>query len=273
MGVRADGQLADKLLVQGSLDRLQPSLRSMDEPVPARALGDREDHVMERGFPLAMDAVMPQRRDGQAERGRELALVVPAGRPRRRSCSRSARGRGHVPVTGAQRLGEQAIGLLGPMTLVFLRGQAMWVVGLGLAFGSRRGSRMLRRNRPGFKGWPVVSTISLRVAASSPTACEVICETSRTMGWGPNKDFSQSRNPTVRTSAQGATRSRVWPGCSGPRMHHLRCSGLVAPTLRTWEPWRREPHKAPPRRNTVAIQAGCRSVGPEHPGQTNEARS
>ena len=38
------------------------------------------------------------------------------------------------------------------MTLTFLRGQAMCVVGLGLAFGSSRGSRMPRRNRPGFKG-------------------------------------------------------------------------------------------------------------------------
>ena len=76
MGVRADGQLADKLLVQGALDRLEPSLRSVNEPVPARALGDREDHVMRAWFPAGDECC-------NAAAPGSSGQVRPRARPRR----------------------------------------------------------------------------------------------------------------------------------------------------------------------------------------------
>ena len=269
---RADRQLADKLLVQCSLNRLQPSLRSMNEPVPARAFGDREDHVMRRGFPLAMDAVMPQRRDRQAKSGRELTFVRPDGQTERWSCSTSVSQVAHVPVAGAHRLREEPIGFVASQDLGLLarpRPCGSWAsIWVSAADAGR--------------GWPGASSRLQRLAGGLDdflTGRGVAAHGFRgqlrniadDVGRGVNKDLSQSEIPREPHPV------KVRPGrSSGPDVPARGCTTCDAldswlPTLRTWEPWRREPRNAPPRRNTVAILAGCGSAGPEHPGQTQSA--
>ncbi len=105
----------------------------------------------------------------------------------------------------------------------------MFVAGVALTFGSRRGSRTVRRKLPVSRRWPVVSTISSWIAASPPTLSAVKLETSRTRRRGANNDLNQFSSPTATSPGLAATCPCVWPGCSGPRMHHLRSSGLVAP--------------------------------------------
>ena len=84
----------------------------MNLPQPTRPFGDGERYVMRRGFPLAMNAVMPQLSDCQAERRGDLTFVRPHGKSVAAELLDVGCQVANIPIVGAERLREKPIGFL-----------------------------------------------------------------------------------------------------------------------------------------------------------------